>query len=577
MTPENPFEYGEAHLIPSHRIAQYYIDDYNHGRLLRSRRNIFLIGERGSGKTMALLYNTLPVQCVVAEEEGRERDLSRIGVLIPANTPLTHRREFELLDRFRGSVISEHFLALSIVYHIAETLGRLKDVVSGDEGVSLRREVELYFGCTLPTDTDVLDAMCQVAQQESIRAQRELNDPNRDALYPESLSFASIVVPVMRALKKTSALRDSHFMLMLDDAHNLNEHQALAVNSWIAYRDRTLFSVKVATTRVERPPLATGTGGAILEGHDFVTIDLEHPLHSDTSEFGKFATKVVARRLERVGITKTPSEFFPVHETLVKELEAATERVRDSAEKRFGEREGKRVSDYIYKQRWAEYVRGRSAKANLPRYSGFSTLVFLSTGVVRNLLEPCWWMWDAAVSALPEGEREAAAIEAISPGIQATKIIERSEATWQKLDGLAAVIDGCSRRDGRRIKRLFNELAVFFVKRLMKHESEPGATSFSVSGQDEEVARELGRLFEIAQKAQLLYVRSGSAKSRGHREKYYVPNRMLWPTRSLDPRGQYGRAWIPGSYLLRAADGVPIPFAMESDVSQGALFPIEEG
>ena len=49
----NPFEYEQAHLIPEEMVARYYIDDHRHSRLLRSPRNIFLIGERGSGKTMA--------------------------------------------------------------------------------------------------------------------------------------------------------------------------------------------------------------------------------------------------------------------------------------------------------------------------------------------------------------------------------------------------------------------------------------------------------------------------------------------------------------------------------------------
>ena len=576
MRPENPFEYGEAHLIPSDRIAQYYIDDHNHGRLLRSRRNIFLIGERGSGKTMALLYNTLGVQRVVAAGEDSDFDLSRIGVLVPANTPLTHRREFELLDRFPASVVSEHFLALSIVYHLADALRPLHNLVSADESASLRAEMNMYLDAPLPTHTDVFDAICQMAQRESIEAQKQLNDPHKEWLYPTSLSFVTIVIPLMRAIKKASAFRGSHFMLMLDDFHNLNEHQVLAVNSWMAYRDRTLFSLKVASARVDRPPLTTTTGGAILEGHDFVTIDLEHPLHSGTSEFGKFAAKVVGRRLERFGVKRSPEEFFPVHERLLKELGEAAERARARAETLFGNNESKKIADYVFKQRWAEYMRQRSPKANLPQYSGFATIVFLSTGVIRNLLEPCWWMWDAAVSALPDDERGSKAIEMISPGIQARKIKERSDAAWRRLDELASSIDGCARDEEGRIRRMFEELAAFFVERLMKHASEPGATSFSISGQEEDVMTELRPLLEIAQKAQLLYVRSGSAKARGRREKYYVPNRMLWPTRGLDPRGQYGRAWIQAEHLLNATSGVSIPLGSRRDVGQGRLFTGEE-
>ena len=120
----NPFVYEQAHLIPDEMVARYYIDDHSHGRLLRSRRNIFLVGERGSGKTMELLYHTLPIQRLVAEQNDAELELNYVGALIPANTPLIHRQEHELLDAFRASVASEHFLALAIVFHLAEALDR---------------------------------------------------------------------------------------------------------------------------------------------------------------------------------------------------------------------------------------------------------------------------------------------------------------------------------------------------------------------------------------------------------------------------------------------------------------------
>ena len=70
------------------------------------------------------------------------------------------------------------------------------------------------------------------------------------------------------------------------------------------------------------------------------------------------------------------------------------------------ERVPNRWRDYVYRQKWAEFIRSRSPRANRPLYSGFGTLMFLSTGVIRNLLEPCFWMWDAAISEMPDGERD---------------------------------------------------------------------------------------------------------------------------------------------------------------------------
>ena len=51
----------------------------------------------------------------------------------------------------------------------------------------------------------------------------------------------------------------------------------------------------------------------------------------------------------------------------------------------------------------AMYFRERSAKANKPPYSGFETIVDISTGIVRNLLDPCYWMFDNALNNNKDG------------------------------------------------------------------------------------------------------------------------------------------------------------------------------
>ena len=86
--------------------------------------------------------------------------------------------------------------------------------------------------------------------------------------------------------------------------------------------------------------------------------------------------------------------------TMEKDLKASEKVVREEAIRKFGEanKNSKKVSDYVYKYKRAHYFKNRSSKANRPLYSGFETLVFLSTGVIRNLLEPCFWMFDSVDS-----------------------------------------------------------------------------------------------------------------------------------------------------------------------------------
>ena len=70
MKPQNPFHFEAANGLSDEDIADYYIDDFNYSRFIQSKRNVFIVGERGSGKTMALLYNQWPLQKLRAKREG---------------------------------------------------------------------------------------------------------------------------------------------------------------------------------------------------------------------------------------------------------------------------------------------------------------------------------------------------------------------------------------------------------------------------------------------------------------------------------------------------------------------------
>lgn len=567
---QNPFEYAGANDLPPQMVADYYIEDFNYSRFLQSKRNILLVGERGCGKSMTLIYNSWPVQQLRARREQQPPSIERIGVYIPCNTPLIHKKECELLNEFQASVLSEHLLVLSITYSLAETLSAIPDVTDGVDEASMRTRFEFIFDTELPTEGRFFEAIMDFAQRESLRTQQAINDrstPNVN--YEKTFSFTSAVVPLLGTARAIPKLRNAHFMLMFDDAHDLNEDQRQSLASWIAYRDHSLFSFKVALANISKMKLQTSSGGSILEGHDYVQLDMVQPYQNQLSDFGQHADRVIRRRLKTVlTLDVPPDAFFPMSESLQKELSASADAVRRQARKIYGDKP-RRISDYVYKFRWAHYYRGRSSKANRPEYSGFSTLVFLSTGVIRNLLLPCFWMYDKVLSLASESDSEVA-IDHIPAAVQSETILDRSHVLWDWLRaGIDQNIVGCSREDGRHCYQLFDQLAVLFRERLLRHASEPRANSFTISGQEERYMKGLEHLLDILREAQLIYVRSGVAKEKGRREWYYVPNRLLWPERGLDPHGQHARVSLPASVLWAAAfQNSEIPFEPEKPVDQ---------
>lgn len=574
MKLENPFQYEAANNLPHDAILDYYIDDFNYARFIQSTRNIFLVGERGSGKTMTLLYNSWPLQRLLAEQEKKDHDLSVVGVYVPCNTPLTYKPEYKLLGEFLGAVLAEHLLVLSIVYSFSDTLAGVDGLLGGMNVDSLFGEAEYLFSTELPRGMSFFESVRLFIQREIRNTQLATNQPRPDAFYDNTFSFVSILVPLCDlCTRHIEKLSQSHFSIMIDDAHSLSEYQMQALNSWIAYRDHSRLSFKVAVAKSLQQSKVTSSGGEILEGHDYTTVDLEAPLHNRHTGFYRMARRIVARRLARVGIDATPEAFFPLSKTMERHLEEAKIVVRKQAEERFGPDAHKSVNDYVYKQARAQYFRSRSPKANRPPYSGFETLVFLSTGVIRNLLEPCFSMFDSVVSGM--GGEPIERVRCIPAEQQSDVILRNSARMWAWLhDRIARDIEGCSMEDGERAYRLLDALARLFSERLQGHGSEPSATSFTMSGKQSMGLERLDQLVGILRRAQLIYVRSGPAKAGGRPEPYYVPNRMLWPSRGLDPHGQHARVSILVDELWRAAESGRVPKVEDGEgaVRQRELF-----
>ena len=570
----NPFEYDQAATIRPNFVRDVFIEDHNYTRFIRSNRNVFIVGERGSGKSMTLFYNSAAVQRLKAEEARETLDTAFLGVYVPCNTPLTQKPEYELLAPALAAMVSEHLMVLGIAHAIVKALTLLPDTAFLDQDKSIREEISYVLDADLIPGQPLLRALMSFFDRESQRSQTALNALQMDVFRSRAHTFASAVIPLLNTFRRSAPLANTHFMLLIDDAHDLNGYQKAALNSWIAYRERSSFSFKVAVADVYGYKYTTLTGGTILEGHDFLMIDLQRPFQSAGSEFGQLARDIVMRRLTTAGINQSADDFFPGGVDFLKDLERCRAEARAEANQRYPlDADAKKRSDYVYKYGRVKYFRERAARANLPSYSGFDTISHVSTGVIRNLLMPCYFMYDAVYSALPSDERSNV-ISNISPKIQSEVIRERSQQLWRWIEtAMASTIDGCTLDDSKRIYSLLDNLGSLFKRRLMQAKSEPRAIAFSISGLTEEHAVHIEPLLHIARRSQLLYFRSGPSKDDGRREIYYVPNRMLWPIRGLDVVGQHARASLKAKDVWAAANGTPFPFADEGSTDdQGDLF-----
>jgi len=565
----NPFEYEQATKFTDEEIIDYYIEDFNYGRFIHSRRNVFLVGERGTGKTMALLYHALPVQILLSKAKEEKIKLDLIPVYIPCNTPLTHRQEYKLLPSVKASLVSEHFFVFSIMHAIITAIVKADVGLVKEEQDKLLIDLEFILNIKFPDNHSTFEAILLALERVNVQAQESLNSREDDPNLTNLLSFNSGLHPLLATLRRVDIFSKSHFSLMIDDAQLLNEYQIKLLNSWIAYRDNDLFSFKVTTTRVDAPTYATAAGGSILEDHDFIRLDMERPYQNNTSDFGRLSRDIIEKRLQSIGVDKSPEEFFPIDPAFERDMQEAKEKTLLIAKEKYPDGSSKQISDYVYKYTRANYFKERSPRANLPRYSGFDTLVHLSTGVIRNLLGPCYYMYDRIYSEKRSNRSQdidQIKIEYIPPTIQNEIIQDRSRRKWEyMLDDLSRGVEGCSLEEAKYVHQLLDNLAILFKKRLHSNISEPRAVVFTISSLDEGKHSHLMDIITIARRAQLMYTYMSAAKELGKREIYIVPNRILWPQRGLDPIGQHARVSIKADYLLKAAIyNKQIPFGGDS-------------
>lgn len=571
--PTNPFEYDAAPNLAPELLVEWFIEDHNFSRFIESSRNVLINGERGSGKSMALIYNSLFYQKLRQSIKNEKFPPSHVGIYVPCNTALTHKEEYRLLPEIEQAILSEHNLAFGIGAAIAKDFLRITDDFSANDQALLIDEFAYLTGGT-PTKDQSPFAFLQRAIRDRIKSdQVQLAKGNRVELNFETSSFYTLILPILSVLKQTDLLGNTHLSLLLDDAHDLNPYQRKVLNSWLGYRDHSIFSFKVAIAGIHHYDMRTAFGGTILEGHDYITIDLEQPYQNKDSGFGKFARDVIAKRLKNVGIDLSPDDFFPESSQFRREMDAYNASTREEAIRSgISPDNSKSINDYVYKYARARYFQARPAKANKPVYSGFDTLVHLSTGVIRHLLVPCYWMFEEFQSSTNETIDKI-----ISSEIQSKIIHDRSAKLWEFIrNRLETQVEGCGKSEAEKLRQLLTNLAEHFRYRLLNHKSEPRVLSFSISGYDKHLREELEPILRLAQKAQLLYVRSGPAKDGGGRENFYTPNRMLWPEYSLDVVGQHGRASLKAIDLVNATQGHPIPTGTSIDAPiekrQGGLF-----
>lgn len=574
----NPFEFDAAPNIDPRKMVQWFISNHNYSRFIGSTRNVVINGERGSGKSMMLMYYSMKYQRI-REQEGLvstdELKKEPVGIYIPCMNPLHQKHDYLLLHETLQSYYSEQVLVLAILSRIAKEMIDAGVVLQERNEESLKSLLSSLFDVPITSSYSAFFLLKKISREKV----RDVQNIVRTRSFETQIdvfgdTFYDVVIPILEEMVTFPEIMSKHISLMFDDIQDLNVYQKKLINSWIGYRDNSLFSVKVAIAGIRHYDFSTNHGSALLEGHDYVVLDLQKPFQNKDSDFGKFLNKVIRKRLLGSGIDTSPADFFRVSPQFVRDIENAKSTAELQATERGLKKGTKAYGDYVYKRNRAIYFAKRANDtSNKPPYSGLETLQHLSTGVIRNFLHPAFYMYEKQLD-----EKDHKTPKFITPEIQREVILEHSDNLWKFLaEGVSRKVPHCSMDDQRRLSSLFESLGVYFRDRLTSDSAEPRVLVFIISDKDDPFWPELQHLLDIAESAQLLYTRTGTSKTGGGRETYYVPNRMLWPRYGLDVHGQHGRASLRvGDLWAAAVGGARIPFneprQPQPNSSQGYLF-----
>lgn len=533
----NPFIHEAATNIDDALLYQMFIDN-EHSRIFKSHKNVFILGYRGSGKSMLMRYHSFPIQIKYNCEEAKS--FNEVGIYVSCMTPLFLRLDFNLnKDNFQVSIMSEHILVLTMAERLLNTILQLEiELFSASDLKNIKDELEFYFNVQL-SEENILKDFHRWIRKNLLDTQRHL-DLSPEKFITQAYTYSSLIKPLIEIFKEVSALKHTHFMFMIDDGQMLSKYQQQSVNNWVSYRDTSEVSFKVAITSIDEYSFLTSKDNVILENHDYIMLDLERDFFSGKADFVQFAKKIIEQRLHVFGFScENAYDFFPADQDFKNELDLIKTKFING---KYPERE-----EWSKEQRQAnasKYIRAiyfrlysEQDKANKPKlaYTGFNVLTNISTGVIRNLLVPCSIMYEKE----KEHQQE---IKCISPQTQYNVLLEESKKTWERINELSVKIVDCTHEHTLRLKRVLESFGEYLkIKLLDPSGTEKKILSFTIHDLEQSPHRDaIQEVLKIGIRGGLIYTRMGPDHT-GGRTMWYTPNRILWPSLGLDPVGQNGR------------------------------------
>ncbi len=563
----NPFVVESPEKLRPDQIVALFVKEYTRLETVKQRRHTFIWGSRGSGKSMLLRF--LEPKCQAIAEGSYDAVFKQpdpfLAVYCPGKEGHFNKSEFDHIDSSTATILSEHLINISVAFNVITSLfeqfpaGFLE---KGESSKLVAAATRLFdpaavagsvkeAGAGTDPKTDPLGWFGQLLFAEN----RKINSFLRDkclkggrATYKGATSgYHDFLLPFLRLVSGLRSLKNASVYILFDDADRLTKVQQTIVNNWIANRDQATLCVKVSAQRESYKTYNTPRGGLIEQPHDFSEVDVEELYTTRKTDYYKKIKLISERRLTLSAIpTKSIDEFLPASAS----EEQLFEQVKEETAREWESHQRQDKSDYVYRYAKARLFQKLKAKKLDKSYAGFQNLVDLSSGIVREFLEPCYLMFDTLVA---QG-RSAAEIDQIPVELQNRVINQYSkDVLIDRIEDIKKDLSHSGSSLPDRLRTLVESLGRVFYNLLHDPDSrQPRLFSFAITGQ---IPEELAEVLRLGVRYRFfLPPSSQGSKAGGGQVPLYVLNRRLCPAFKLDPSGFEGRLTISPEQLRIACE-----------------------
>jgi hypothetical protein len=569
QTQKNPFQITSPEDMSAEDAMSLFVEVYTDFPKIIDPGHVFLIGPRGSGKSMMFRYLMPDCQCL--KNKCALKDLSFLGIYVPLkNTNFALAELHRLENKHASDVLNSHLLTTHFALLAFKVLKEL--TVTNGEPKEVESTRRLFDECFIPlVQRASWNSSFKVSNQFSTVAEvfaameRISGELYTDVInYAKRLSFHSEVVPyegalcdyldflypLFCAMRRLPYMPKGPIYLLIDDAHNLSPTQAAVLNSWVATRTSSNVSLKISTQPGYETYFTT-SGSTIDTPHDFSEVNISTIYTgSRKTKYRDRVADVVRKRLALAKIHINPKEFFPEDKKQEDAIRNIGEQYREKHKR--GEGIGSRPSDDAVRYARPDYIRslaGQHKASSSYNYAGFDQLVHLSSGVIRHFIEPAHRMFSETVAKYPSKP-----VGHIRPGIQSD--VSRDEAERFLFDDLEKIEKDKSGaappgETVRKLSNLIHGLGGMFRQCLLSDRSERRVFSIAFSDMPRGATLEV---LDLGVKLGYFHRSTIGRKDSqsGGRTRLYILSRRLAPNWNLDPTGFAGYLFVTNERVEEA-------------------------